>query len=830
MNESALATNNTAEYPVIQLLPGQVIEAQAGFLYQLYLSDTSDLILRRKGADLLAEIDGEQIALVENFYELDGEGGFLTPDGELIPFAAVELPSDQLAAESVLVWESDESSAYSWLTLIASGLGSATGVALLASGGESGSDSSSSDSSSESDSDSGVTHTLSSTTASDTTVTLDETAPTASIELSSSSVNAGETVTVTFVFSEAVTDFSNEDVVLESGSLSEVTSSDGGLTWTATYIPASNTDDANALISLTGDFTDLAGNAAATSDYDGETLAAQASLVVDTTRPTATLSVSEDTLQVGDTAILTIVFNEAVTDFTVDDISAANATVTDLTSTDGGISWTATLTAMEGFESATNQVRIGTDYSDLSGNKPATSYGSNNYLVDTAGPVVNSGNQVSVEEDSGANQIVYTADVSDMSTVSYELSGSDSDLFGIDTATGEITLLENPDYETRSTYNISLIVTDAYDNQTTQAIVVQVTPLDEIAPVITSADTTTLDENSALGTLVYTATSTDNLDTAVTYSLSGTDAASFTIDASTGEVTVASTLDHESQSSYEFILTATDAAGNSSSQTVTVTLNDLDESAPVITSDNSLSLDEGTGAGDVIYRFTATDTADVDDDTDTSSALVYSLTGDDADLFSFVEETGELTLLADADYETQSSYTLELTATDEAGNSNSQTLTISVNDLDETADDSTDETADDSTDETSEDTSDGTADGSDTEESDTDECDSDDEGGHHHGHHHEEHHDGGCLVAEEESSDWLTWCRDQTDDSTTTGSSDSSLLWETIAEFDYESPRSSSREGSHSSRGSYSGHDSVSDYVGAYLEHWETSDSGHHWG
>ena len=50
---------------------------------------------------------------------------------------------------------------------------------------------------------------------------------------------------------------------------------------------------------------------------------------------------------------------------------------------------------------------------------------------------------------------------------------------------------------------------------------------------------------------------------------------------------------------------ATDTAGNSSSKDLTITINDLDEIAPTITSDGTVAVDENTSTNTVIYTITA---------------------------------------------------------------------------------------------------------------------------------------------------------------------------------------------------------------------------------
>jgi hypothetical protein len=76
-----------------------------------------------------------------------------------------------------------------------------------------------------------------------------------------------------------------------------------------------------------------------------------------------------------------------------------------------------------------------------------------------------------------------------------------------------------------------------------------------------------------------------------------------------GEVTLVSDPDHEAQSSYNFAVVATDAAGNASdAQSVILEINDLDDAAPTITSASIAdTIDENSGSDQVIYTATADD-------------------------------------------------------------------------------------------------------------------------------------------------------------------------------------------------------------------------------
>ena len=99
--------------------------------------------------------------------------------------------------------------------------------------------------------------------------------------------------------------------------------------------------------------------------------------------------------------------------------------------------------------------------------------------------------------------------------------------------------MTSPDFEVPADANgdnVYDIVVTASDgvNTTDQAVAVAVTNVNDVAPLITSSATATFAEN-ATG-VVYAATATDAEGDAVSFSLSGADAARFGIDAATGGV------------------------------------------------------------------------------------------------------------------------------------------------------------------------------------------------------------------------------------------------------------------------------------------------------
>ncbi len=210
---------------------------------------------------------------------------------------------------------------------------------------------------------------------------IDTVRPTASIVVADTALRVGETSLVTITFSEAVSGFTNADLTIANGTLSAVSSSDGGITWTATFTPTASVSDTTNLITLdnTG-VTDAAGNAGSgTTDSNN--------YAIDTVRPTATIVVADSALSIGETSLVTITFSEAVTGFTNADLTIANGTLSAVSSSDGGITWTATFTPSASVEDASNLIVLAnTGVADAAGNAGTGTTNSNNYAIDTQRP------------------------------------------------------------------------------------------------------------------------------------------------------------------------------------------------------------------------------------------------------------------------------------------------------------------------------------------------------------------------------------------------------------------------------------------------------------
>ncbi len=101
-------------------------------------------------------------------------------------------------------------------------------------------------------------------------------------------------------------------------------------------------------------------------------------------RPLATIAVGDSTLAAGETALVTIAFARPVADLDAGDLTAQNGTLSGLASSDGGLTWTATLTPAAGVWAASNTVALDMGLVHSADGTPGTgTVTSNAYAVQT---------------------------------------------------------------------------------------------------------------------------------------------------------------------------------------------------------------------------------------------------------------------------------------------------------------------------------------------------------------------------------------------------------------------------------------------------------------
>jgi VCBS repeat-containing protein len=180
-------------------------------------------------------------------------------------------------------------------------------------------------------------------------------------------------------------------------------------------------------------------------------------------------------------------------------------------------------------------------------------------------------------------------------------------------------------------------------------------------PVIVSGATATVLENQ---TAAYIAAATDAEGDAVTFSLSGTDAALFNLDSATGVVTFKTAPNFEApadgngDNQYQIIITATDGE-DSSTQAVTISVANENEAPTAVVLNNQLTArDENSPS---VAAVKVADIAITDDALGTNTV---TLTGADAAFFEVVGSELRLKAGTALDFETKSIYEVTVNVAD----------------------------------------------------------------------------------------------------------------------------------------------------------------------
>ena len=236
------------------------------------------------------------------------------------------------------------------------------------------------------------------------------------------------------------------------------------------------------------------------------------------------------------------------------------------------------------------------------------------------------------------------------------------------------------DFETSTSESFILQATDGGSPQlsTNTTILVNIIDCNDNSPIISPpVIELSLPENTQVGTVVADFNATD-IDTGasgvVTYHQQEDSVNFFTIDASTGEVTLIRALDFETNTFHYFNIIASDSGSPSfSSQgSLNVTVVNINDNLPVFNpAQYTITLQENTSLGFIYSQIQATD-ADGD-------SIVLSV-GEEAP-FSTIANTFNLTLNTSLDFETQMTYLFNVYASN-PGSTESVSAAVTLNVLD----------------------------------------------------------------------------------------------------------------------------------------------------
>ncbi len=148
----------------------------------------------------------------------------------------------------------------------------------------------------------------------------------------------------------------------------------------------------------------------------------------------------------------------------------------------------------------------------------------------------------------------------------------------MDSNDGEVRLKTSADFETKNSYSFNIIATDngVGTLSTSKAVTLSVNNLND-PPSITSGATGAIAENASVSTIAYDAQATDPDGNSITFSLSGTDSSSFTIDTDDGEVRLKNSANFEVKNSYSINVVATDNGSTPANSSKAVTINVTDQ-------------------------------------------------------------------------------------------------------------------------------------------------------------------------------------------------------------------------------------------------------------
>ncbi|SHJ79148.1 Cadherin domain-containing protein [Rubritalea squalenifaciens DSM 18772] len=285
----------------------------------------------------------------------------------------------------------------------------------------------------------------------------------------------------------------------------------------------------------------------------------------------------------------------------------------------------------------------------------------------------------SVAENSAVGTTVATVTSTDPDagdSVTYVITaGNTGSAFTIDGNTGAVSTNAVLNYEVASNYQLAVTATDAGGLSDTVSVSVSVIDVNE-APTAANGSGS-IAEDATVGSTVTTVSASDSdAGDTLSYSITGGNTGgAFLVNSSTGVITTAASLDHESNSSYTLTVSVTDAGGLSDTAAVNVTVSDVNE-APVA-SNGSGSINEDAAVGSTVLTVAASDP-------DAGDTLTYAITaGNAGGEFSINASTGEITTATELDFESTAGYSLTVSSTDAGGLSDSATIAVTVNDVNE---------------------------------------------------------------------------------------------------------------------------------------------------
>jgi VCBS repeat-containing protein len=269
-------------------------------------------------------------------------------------------------------------------------------------------------------------------------------------------------------------------------------------------------------------------------------------------------------------------------------------------------------------------------------------------------------------------------------TVTYTLDDSAGGRFAINSSTGVVTKAATLNFESATSHTIVVRATSSDGSSSTTNFTISVTDFNEFSasvPTDTNAGTNEVLENSLAGTLVgLTAFSSDSDGTnnTISYSLFDNAQGRFTIDSTTGVVSLTgNSVNYEQASSHTIIVRATSTDGSFADQSFAINVlnaaNEINEITDTNTAPDTMTENAALGSTVITAQTSHPDTL----------PITYSLTNNAGGLFGIDASTGIITLISALNYETGTSHTITVRADATDGSFAVHNFTITVQDFDE---------------------------------------------------------------------------------------------------------------------------------------------------
>ncbi|XP_060076871.1 protocadherin Fat 1-like [Ylistrum balloti] len=252
-------------------------------------------------------------------------------------------------------------------------------------------------------------------------------------------------------------------------------------------------------------------------------------------------------------------------------------------------------------------------------------------------------------------------------TLTYTMTQNPDNKFSVSKVGASASLVLNDilDYETTSYYNLEVTVTDNGYPSLSSSISIDVTVLNvnEEKPVFTNTGPymVTAGEDTVIGSKLLTVTATDrDAGDTVTYDFV-TPYPNFNIDHTLGTIQLVHSLNYETDSSHILLVEASDGS-LSTTATVNLTVDDVNEAPAFTQSTYTVNLVENRSVGTTVVRVLARDL-----DAGANGRISYSLSGGDG-ISNFVIDSdfGAISSSAVIDYEMNKFFFLIVQASDAA--------------------------------------------------------------------------------------------------------------------------------------------------------------------